>query len=250
MLVLKRRRGLFTEATVWFAEQVYTGADIVHYKSCSCSVTQMCTGAITLYSDMQQTDEELIKMCEPNCRNEIRRAIREGDTTTLLQGKNLADEEIHKFASFYAQFSREKNWGEVDIQQIIRNMREYRDRNGLIISYACVEGEKSVYHIYIADGETARLLHSCSLYRENSDKEIQKKIGMANRLLHYDDLRRMRDMGYRWCDWGGAGRNQEVYNIYKFKKSFGGKHKIIYSGTDYRNPVLRWLYRYYIFLTT
>lgn len=250
MLVLKCRRGLFTEATVWFAEQMYTGADIVHYKSCSRPVTQMCTGAITLRSDMQQTDEELLKMCESNCRNEIRRAIREGDTTTFLQGKEITDEEIQGFASFYDQFSREKNWGEVDVRQIVQNLGKYRDSNGLILSYACVDGEKSVYHVYIADGKRARLLHSCSFYRENVDKERQKKIGMANRLLHYDDLRKMRDSGFRYCDWGGAGKRSEVYNIYKLKKSFGGKHALVYNGTDYRNPVLRWLYWYYIYFTT
>ena len=250
VLVLERRKGLFKEATVWFAEQEYTNADIVHYKSCRIPVTQMCTGAITLYTDVQQTDEELLRACESNCRYKIRRAMREGDETFFLYGKSATDKDIEDFISLYARFSSEKQWGEVDKQQIFKNMKKYRDREGLIISYACVNGEKCVYHVYIASEARARLIHSCSLYRENMDKEMQKKIGMANRFLHYDDLRKMRDIGYRWCDWGGAGKRKEVYNIYQFKKAFGGKHTVVYDGTDYRNPVLRWLYWYYIYFTT
>lgn len=250
MLVVKQRKGLFTEATVWFAEQKYIGADIVHYKSCRFPVTQMCTGAITLLTDLQQTDDELIKMCESNCRNEIRRAIKDEDVAFMWHGDNINDSVIEEFVSFYNQFSKEKNWGEVDMRQLSQNMKRYRSRNGLIISCACVEGNRSVYHVYIADGRRARLLHSCSLYRKNESKEMRKKIGMANRYLHYDDLRKLRDMGYQQCDWGGAGKNSEVYNIYKFKKSFGGKHTLVYNGTDYQNPILRWLYWYYIYFTT
>ena len=250
MLVLKRRKGLFSEATVWFAEQLYTGADIVHYRSCKFPISQMCTGASTLLTNLQQTDEELMKSCESNCRNEIRRAMKEGDATCLLYGDNIDDKIIDEFSAFYNQFSINKNWGEVDTLSISHNMKGYRNINGLIISYACVEGEKCVYHVYIADGKRARLLHSCSLYRQNESKEMQKKIGMANRFLHYDDLRKMRDIGYQCCDWGGAGTSPEVYNIYKFKKSFGGKHAVVYNGTDYRNPILKWLYWYYIYFTS
>ena len=246
MLVIKGKKGLFSTATVWFAEEKYKEADIVYYRSCSSPVTQFCLGTITLNTDLRNSDDELLKICESNCRNEIRRAKREGVVTEYYYGEKISKKLLTEYAQFYKEFHEGKGLGKIDIDSLVHNLELYARENGLLISRAILFDTPSVYHIYKVHGENARLYHSCSLFREADNKDIRKKIGMANRMLHYDDLIWMKNKGYLKCDWGGAGRSSEVENIYRFKKSFGGDETIVYSGTDYHNPFLKWLYWLYI----
>lgn len=246
MLVIKGKKGIFSTATVWFAEEEYKGADIVYYKSCSSPITQFCLGTITLNTELNKSDDELMKMCEANCRNEIRRAKREGVVTEYYYGEKITKNLLVEYAHFYKEFHEGKGLGNISIESLVHNLELYAQNNGLLISRARFLDNPRVYHIYIVDGKVARLYHSCSLFREADNKDIQKRTGMANRMLHYDDLIWMRNEGYVRCDWGGAGRSRDVENIYRFKKSFGGDETIVYNGTDYHNPFLKWLYWMYI----
>jgi len=68
-----------------------------------------------------------------------------------------------------------------------------------------------------------RLLHSASLYRlEEDDAEGRNLIGIANRYLHFEEMKYYKSLGKKIYDWGGAGMQEDVVHITEFKKSFGG----------------------------
>ena len=65
---------------------------------------------------------------------------------------------------------------------------------------------------------------------KSANEEIPKNtLGMANRLLHKDELLAFKNAGKLVYDWGGAGTTEDVISITEFKKSFGGVEKIYYE---------------------
>ena len=90
-------------------------------------------------------------------------------------------------------------------------------------------GEKIlVYHTYIVGEDFVRLFQSASQFR--TEEEIPRQlVGMANRLLHKEDMFAFKRVGKKIYDWGGAGTREEVASITKFKESFGGIPKELYE---------------------
>ena len=96
---------------------------------------------------------------------------------------------------------------------------------------ASVEDRILVYHTYIVEEERARLYQSASQFRTD-DTISSNVIGFANRYLHYQDMLWFKEQGKKQYDWGGAGTNEDVESITKFKESFGGTPVTYYNAEE------------------
>ena len=107
-------------------------------------------------------------------------------------------------------------------------MKSAREQGFLYLTCASNEEEVLVWHSYLGDGKITRLLQSCSSYRE-ADGQYRNLVGRANRLLHWEDEKTFKGMGYETYDWGGISNREEIRNITAFKKSFGGEQVDLYN---------------------
>lgn len=217
--------------TIWFADKEISDKGIVVYNE-SQSEFSGATEFVTLVSDLTLSKEELLGKCVQNCRYEVRRAYRENVEVVMMDSKQIKDEDISTFLEFFESFWKSKNISFDTKSSLNEELIAYRNAGALYITQAVIDDEIAVYHTYIGDDTRIRLLHSASLYRLNSDTDGSKKnlIGMANRMLHIEDMYYFKDAGLEVYDWGGAGTAEDVAGITKFKKSFGGEQVVFYSG--------------------
>ena len=154
----------------------------------------------------------------------MNRAVRENVEWEIFQDERITEELLDDFCDFFQAFWESKGTSLDDREKLKRDLEAYQAAGSLTIAYALVNGEKAVYHTHINDKNVARLLHSASLYRLQQDEEGNTKnlIGMANRLLHFEEMKYFKSLGKMTYDWGGAGRSEDVIHITEFKESFGG----------------------------
>lgn len=232
MLVLHRKKHGIHFYTVWFADKPFEKNGIVaYYEYMGERPRAQYTDFDTLITDLSETEEDIKMHFSKSCKYKVNRAAREDVSCHIFDSQNITDEEIDAFCEFFSVFWESKGTSVSDKERLVQDLRSYRDAKALTIAYVLVNGEKAVYHTHIADGTTARLLHSASLYRLQKDEEGNTKnlIGMANRLLHYEEMKYFKRYGKLRYDWGGAGRAEDVINITEFKESFGGTPAQFYN---------------------
>lgn len=225
MLVLHRKKHGIHFYTVWFAAKPLNKPGIVtYYEFIGEKPNLPYTNFETLITDLSETEEEIKQHFSKSCKYKVNRAAREDVSCCILDSDNISDEVIADFCEFFSSFWESKGYSLSDKENLKQELQKYRKQKALTIGYAIVNGEKAVYHTYIGDDVTVRLLHSASLYRLQKDEEGNTKnlIGMANRLLHFEEIKHFKEMGKTRYDWGGAGRAEDVIHITEFKESFGG----------------------------
>lgn len=222
-------RGIPIE-NVWYADKMINDKGIIHYKQAIRQLGSKCEEFITVENDLTKSEEEILAGISKNGRYEIRRAERENVTTELKYYDDLTYEAIVEFVNFFVEFWKSKGVDYIYSKSLLQELEAYRNVGALAIGTAKINGNVCVYHTYIVDDFQVRLLHSASLYRITED--VPKSIlGMANRLLHKDEMITFKQNGKKVYDWGGAGTDPEVAGITEFKKSFGGTQKIYYDVT-------------------
>lgn len=231
MLVLHRKKHGIDFYTVWFATQLLRKKGIVAYHQYMGEQPKGAKEFCTLWNDLTETEEEIKKHFSKNCRYYVTRAVREGVSVEIYEGRDITDELIDSFCEFFEAFWETKGSSLENKQKLKKELCTYRDVQALAISCALINEEKAVYHILIKDEKMIRLLHSASLYRLQEDEDGQTKnlIGMANRLLHFEEMKYFKNIGLEVYDWGGAGKEEEVIHITEFKKSFGGTEVTQYN---------------------
>lgn len=225
MLVLHKRKHGINFYTVWFAKEPFKKNGIIAYRQYMGEKPQNAMESHTLLNDLTGTEDEIRQHFSKSCKYKINRAAREDVTVEIFQDQEITDEMIDSFCDFFEIFWETKGSTLGDKQKLKEELRSYRDVHVLSIAYALVNGEKAVYHTHVKDERIARLLHSASLYRLQKDEEGNTKnlIGMANRLLHFEEMKYFKKQGIEIYDWGGAGRGEDVIHITEFKESFGGE---------------------------
>ncbi len=151
-----------------------------------------------------------------------------------IKNRDISDSDIIKFIDFFATFWQSKGNTFDNKEGIMNELKTYRDHDALTIAYALIGESKVVYHTHIYDNNVARLLHSASLFRlmdEDADN-ARNVIGMANRYLHFEEIKYFKQLGLNRYDWGGAGKTEDVKHITEFKESFGGTPYIYYNFED------------------
>lgn len=225
MLLLHKKKHGIHFYTAWFAKEPIKKKGIIAYREYmgECPAEQHA-GFDTLITDLCETEDEIKQHFSKNCRYYVNRAAREPVSVSMSCGKEISDEEIAEFLDFFDAFWKSKGSLLNGKENLRQELQTYRDMGALSITAAYVNGEKAVYHTHIVDDKVVRLLHSASLYRlqEDNDGKTKNVIGIANRFLHYEEMKYFKNQGKITYDWGGAGKGEDVIHITEFKESFGG----------------------------
>jgi len=232
MLVLHRKKHGIHFYTVWFATEPFQKPGIVAYYEYMGKKPELpYIDFETLITDLSEPEEEIKQHFSKSCKYKVNRAAREDVSCQIIDSENISDEEISDFCDFFSTFWESKGTVLSDKEKLKQELYDYREKKALTIGYAVVNGEKAIYHTHIGDDNTVRLLHSASLYRLQKDEEGNTKnlIGMANRLLHFEEMKYFKENGKMRYDWGGAGHTEEVIHITEFKESFGGTPATYYN---------------------
>ncbi len=184
----------------------------------------------TLIVDLEPAPETIFSGFSKNTREKIRRAEKESLAAEIC----LAPEAKHIafFADYYDRFARHK-----DIALSNRRKLDALCRaNALALSFIKdQQGKMLVAHAYIRDAASCRvrLLYSASHFRMYDDSRMRNFIGRANRLLHWYDMLRFKNLGFRQYDFGGlayARSDPALEAIANFKLGFGGHSLVEYTG--------------------
>lgn len=224
MLALCKKKHGIKFYTVWFAKEPFKKNGIIAYRQYLGAKPKGASECHTLLTDLTETEEEIKQHFSKSCKYKVNRAAREDVSIKILKDSEITDEIIDAFCEFFAVFWESKGSSLQDREKLNEELKAYRAAGALSIGWACVNGEKAVFHTHVKDEDIARLLHSASLYRLQGDEEGNTKnlIGMANRLLHFEEMKYFKKDGLKTYDWGGAGRGEDVIHITEFKESFGG----------------------------
>jgi hypothetical protein len=178
--------------------------------------------------------------CEPDLlfaglpkgtRYEINRATKK-DRVDVSFFSSPTDERLDEFMNYYDEFAVSKGVPRMNRPQL----RALRAAEKAALSFARTTGGAILAsHAYILSGARARLTHSASLFRLERKSSERGQIGRANRLLHWNDLVTLRDMGVACYDFGGwyeGSQNEALVRINAFKKEFGGEAVREWSSFD------------------
>ncbi len=223
MIKIKKQVHSTDIVTVWYAEKAIDDEGIIQYREAKFK-SDDSEDFYTLITDLTESEDQIKAHFSKGCRYEVNRAYRESIDFCIDSGADISDKELDEFLSFFREFWLSKDMTPPDIDSLREEMKAYRDNGYLVISHADIDGERSVYHTLLMDENNARLLHSSSLFRLKTDCEggTRKIIGMANRALHFEEMKYFKDKNLKCYDWGGAGKGEDVKSITDFKESFGG----------------------------
>jgi len=245
MLLFHKRKHGIDFYNVWFAERPFRKPGIVYYYE----YTGECPKAEhiefdTLITDLTESEDEIKKHFSKNCKYYVNRADKEEISFEMKESDVIHTKEIADFCDFFETFWESKGTILSDRQKLEEELGIYRNAGVLTISSARVNGEIAVYHICIHDKDMARLLHSASLFRlrNDDDGKTRNLIGIANRRLHFEEMKHFKKMGLRIYDWGGAGHGEEVIHITEFKESFGGT-PVVYYNFEHANGIMAKLFK-------
>ena len=181
--------------------------------------TPGATDKHTLVIDLTQSDEQLLAKMKAGTRYEIRRAQTK-DALEFRPPGRPDDKTLHEFHIFLARFTADKGRPPASREYL----RAAAAAGVLRLSALLNEGEVVVWHSYLLIGHRARLRHSASLFR-GQDNARRNLMGRANRLLHWLDMRALRDQGATLYDFGGwyaSLDDADKLRINQFKEGFGG----------------------------
>ena len=170
----------------------------------------------TAINDLLLSENDILMNIKTTCRNEIRRAEKEGVQIEISRHTDKHDPEFEKYIEYYNHFAIQKNLPQLNISNI--------NKYPVIIIGKAIRGDEILsMHATFIDEEIkiASLLFSCSIrLNENIDHRL---IGWSNRLLHFKEFLYFKTNGIKEYDWSGIGNNPNPEgSIAKFKLSFGG----------------------------
>lgn len=244
MLQIKETRRGIQIADVWYAQEKIKDSGIIRYREALKPLDGQFQKIRTLMSDLTVSEEEILARFTKNCRYEIRRAQREEVETFHYLGKEITGEICDEFVRYYEEFWKSKGNPMIESDKISREITRYAAQDSFAITKAIIGKTAVVYHTYIVGDTIVRLYQSASHFR--TEEEItQSLVGMANRYLHKEDMIWFKGLGKKTYDWGGAGQQEEVASITRFKEAFGGEERFLYDGEE----VVGWKARGYRLLT-
>jgi hypothetical protein len=204
---------------VWYDEElpIDAGVDIVQYSQRPAPVGEGRSAPfLSLVNDLTVTEDEIVARFNKVCRYELRRAGRDD-----LQFELIADPaaRLDEFCRFHDRCAQQRSIYVCNRRWLVSACAARQ----LILTVASRNGEALVWHAYVVAAKTAGLEYSIS-YRDD-DPARRALVGRANRWLHWQDMRRFREIGLERYDWGGLFEEDATPSgagINEFKKGFGG----------------------------
>lgn len=219
MIEIQTRRGPVKKSTKWFCSRPdwRDALKLVQYKQCQHLESVKGFHRMnfhTIFVDLGKTEASLLGNCGKNTRYKINRARREEVSFAV-------EENLQNFAKFFNTFAQQKS-----LTSLQKTNIEALSPH-LHVTKAGCNGEDLVMHSYLVDTRLgrARLLHSASHFRQQSETFSRNFIGRANRFLHFEDMVHFKKLGLKIYDFGGYALNtkqKELQEINRFKEGFGG----------------------------
>lgn len=199
----------------------------------------------TLLNNIAKSDDEIISSFTSNTRYKVKRAKREGATSKFYYSKTESQDLLEKLID-EIDIRLDEMYTEKGIvySSVKSLLLEYREKGILAISVGTAGVKDVAFHVYVLGDSVCRLAYSVSTFRENNDE--RNKVAMVNRMLHYDDMKYARDLGFTIYDWGGYGLEKDVQSISKFKEGFGGRVSNYEIRCVIKKNLLGMLYSLYI----
>lgn len=173
----------------------------------------------SLITSLTDDEEDIFKKIRKNARYEIKKAERENCEFDVFSGSQIDNDLLRKFADTYTKMYASKG---IKRTFNFNLMNACIEKGCIAISVGYHDGMPMVYHSYLFDDSVARLYQSCSLFRDNSDKDGQKIVGTVNRALHWNDIMHFKNNNCTQYDWGGISSLDSPRGIDVFKQGFGG----------------------------
>ena len=226
MICINGRGAIY--GVVWYDEEPPgdSSVDIVMYLQRKAPIADARhTPFLSLVTDLSVEEDAITDSFGETSRYQIRRA----ETKDGLRMEFIVDPEsrLDEFRAFFDAFARQKALAPADPQWLVAACKARQ----LALSLASRNGEALVWHAHVMSGNTARLQHSGSGFR-NRENDYRALVGRANRWLHWRDMLRFKEMGIQRYDWGGLFEDESVperAGINKFKKAFGGRQERTYD---------------------
>lgn len=228
----EKKMGLTVDRICFYqGEKIQSNTQLIRFYRCNIEYDKLFTGPFfskdynfTLYNDLSKSEDELFAAFKSNYRNEIRRASKDEveicwySPNMLLQNEKI----LKEFEKLHEQMLLEKNKADLVKNYNHNQIMEFIGQKSFVLTRA--EGDNSgiVYHGYLCDGKTAILQHSCSDFRNGTVN--QTAAGRLNKLLHWEDMKHFKKLGFKIYDWGNTFDQGPVYSngIDRFKAGFGG----------------------------
>jgi hypothetical protein len=182
----------------------------------------------TLITSLCNSDKEILGQFSQTVRYEVKKSFTDDISMQFYTYKDLTNnfcivEEFKNTFMSYCDICNNQSLKKVYDEQKIRS---YIDNECVLLSKAEFADGK-VYHLYLYDENDALLVYSASDHRKN---EIDRNFaGRANKLLHYKDILYFKAEGLSNYDWGNVASFEAPNGIDKFKISFGGTRRKVYS---------------------
>jgi len=176
--------------------------------------------AQTLHIHLQQNESVLWEQVHEGTRYKIRRAENK-DGFEITFYSNPSDGQLQEFLHSYNSFAGRKGLPRVSQ----RSLTELRNQRALNVSSARDKDGPLVFHQHIVADGRARLGLSCRLPNRDEPGYIAK-LGRANRMLHWHDIKGFRQQGLNHYDFGGIcldPKRPDLNTIAQFKLGFGGE---------------------------
>lgn len=230
--VIYKKYGLRINA-IWFCgdireleNQSKTDFIFLHGIRNNVYMNSVVSSQYTLITDLKDRSENIFKRIGKNYRYEINRSKKENIECIVFKAYDLKKEPalLRVFKREYDNFTKLKGikntYNEHAMEQYIEN--------GNVLLTKAFQGEIDyAQHVYLCDGENARLLYSVSNFRtEGLDRNL---IGRANKYLHWNDIQYLQEQKLKTLDWGGMSSLTEPNGVDKFKKEFGGHEEKYYN---------------------
>jgi len=250
-MIVKSRRHLLPVCEIWFSCPEKFNAS--NYALCSFFLNNPYIPknneyvlskreAMTLETDLELSDVDLLAKCESNVRNEIRRAKKDGVKCQMFMSPELLGKPavVKHFCDCYDEMHEKKGMPKVSV---LNHLNSLIIAGVLQISVACINNVIVAYHVYLVGDRIARLLYSVSEFRSFNSSAERNAIGRANRLLHYEDMLWLKNNGYYLYDWGGFATDSRLDSINSFKKGFGGEIRSRFHFVITTHRVIQLIYK-------
>lgn len=232
MIVVKHKNRIgLVYADIWFCNQNinYNEADVVNYFAVPEIWKDFRKNPViriqhSLLTDLKQEDEIIFNKIQARTRTKIRNAEKEGVEYKIFTNQEITPEIIKSFCKTYLAM-----WNAKGVNTVVPDsmFESYKNAHALAISVSYYRGQPIVWHSYVFDESNARLLHSCSDFR--NEVELKKIIGFANNGLHWFDIAYFKKTGVHNYDWGGVRNPENPNGIDEFKMKFGGELVTYYN---------------------
>ncbi|TJX13643.1 hypothetical protein E9840_08585 [Tissierella creatinini] len=231
MIKISRKIFFLRLEQIWFQNNISSTHDVIRYMRVPNKIENDSryianNASYTVITQLNKSEEELLKDMKKNVRYEIKKCINEDVSISFYNSEDISENPsiLKEFENAYMTFAS----GNKKLTKAFskRKIDSYCDNNCITLSSATFPGGK-VFHVYVNDENNTVLIYSASNFREeNVDRNLA---GRVNKLLHYKDMIYFKGLGLTTYDWGNISSPYEPNGIDVFKMSFGGEVCKVYN---------------------